>query len=72
MNVNVLNEIQDNDGGILILDVQVDDTAFFLITLYNANKECEQLNVLKTLCNFLSNNTDLHCKNIIFRGYKYI
>ena len=69
MNVNVLNEIQDNYGRILILDVEVDDTAFFLITLYNANKACEQLNVLTTLCNFLSNITDLHCKNIIFRGY---
>ena len=64
MNFNVLNKIQDNDGRILILDVQVDDAAFLLINLYNANKECEQLNVLTTLCNFLSNITDLHCKNI--------
>ena len=32
----------------------------------NANKDCEQLNVLTTLCKFLSNITDLHCKNIIF------
>ena len=68
MNFNVLNKIQDNDGRILILDVQVDDAAFLLINLYNANKECEQLNVLTTLCNFLSNITDLHCKNIIFGG----
>ena len=68
MNLNILNKIQDNDGRILILDVQVDDAAFLLINLYNANKECEQLNVLTTLCNFLSNITDLHCKNIIFGG----
>ena len=54
MNFNVLNKIQDNDGRILILDVQVDDAAFLLINLYNAKKECEQLNVLTTLCNFLS------------------
>ena len=66
MNFNVLNKIQDNDGRILLLDVQVDDAAFLLINLYNANKECEQLNVLTTLCNFLSNITDLHCKNIVF------
>ena len=68
MNFNVLNKIQDNDGRILVLDVQVDDTTFLLINLYNANKECEQLNVLTTLCNFLSNITDLRCKNIIFDG----
>ena len=68
MNFNVLNKIQDNDGRILVLDVQVDDTTFLLINLYNANKECEQLNVLTTLCNFLSNISDLHCKNIIIGG----
>ena len=64
MNFNVLNKIQDKDRRILILDVQVDDATFLLINLYNAI--CEQLNVLTTLCNFLSNITDLHCKNIIF------
>ena len=53
---------------ILIMDVQVDDAAFLLINLYNANKECEQLNVLTTICNFLSNITDLHFKNTIFGG----
>ena len=63
-----MKKIQDNDGRNLILDIQVDDTAFLLINAYNANKECEQLNVLTTLCNFLSNITDLHCKNIIFDG----
>ena len=49
MNFDVLNKIQDNDGKILILDVQVDDAAISLINLYNANKQCEQLNVLTTL-----------------------
>ena len=66
MNFNVLNKIQDDDGRILILDVLVDDAVFLLINLYNANKECEQLHVLTTLCNFLSNITDLNYKNIIF------
>ena len=55
---NVFNKTQDNDGRILILDVQVDDTDFLLINLYNANKECEQLNVLTALCNI----TDLIVK----------
>ena len=54
MNFNVLNKIQDNDGRILILDVQVDDAVFLLINLYKTNEECEQLNVLTTLYNFLS------------------
>ena len=61
MNFNVLNKIQYKDS-------IFDDAAFLLISLYNANKECEQLNVLTTLCNFLSNITGLHCKNIIFGG----
>ena len=39
---------------------------FLLINLYNANEEYEQLNVLITFFYFLSNITDLHCKNIIF------
>ena len=39
MNFNVLNKIQDNNGRILILDAQVDDAAFLLINLYNANEE---------------------------------
>ena len=30
INFNVLSKIQDNDGRILILDVQVDDAAFFV------------------------------------------
>ena len=68
MSFNALNKIQTNNGRILILGVQVDGAAFLLINLYNANKECELLNVLTTLCNFLSNITDLHCKNIIFGG----
>ena len=66
MSFNVLNKIQDNDGRTLILDVQVDD--FLLLNLYNADKECEELNFLTTPCNLLSNITDLHCKNIIFGG----
>ena len=68
MNFNLLNKIQDNDGRILILGLQVDDAAFLLINLYNAKKECEQLNLSTTLCNFLSNITNLHCKNMIFGG----
>ena len=68
MNFNVLNEIQECGGRVLILDVQVYDAALLLINFDNANKECEQLNFLTTLCSFLSNITDLHCKNITLDG----
>ena len=60
MNFNVLNKAQDNDGQILILDVKVDDTTSLLNNVYNSNKECDQLNVLTTLYNLLSNITNLH------------
>ena len=43
MNFNVLNKIQGNDARIIILDVQVDDAAFLLINLYNANKNVSNL-----------------------------
>ena len=72
MNFNSLNKIQDNDERVLILDVENDDAAFLLINLYDGNKECEQLNVLTTLCDFLSNITHLHCKNVIFGGNFYV
>ena len=48
--------------------MEVSDNDFLLINLYNANKESKQLNTLSTLCNFLNDITDLHCKNIILGG----
>ena len=70
MNFNVLNKIQNKDRRILILDVPVNEAAFLLINLYNTNKECEQLNVSTTLCNSLSNITDLQIKKYnIRRGF---
>ena len=62
----VSNKKQDEYGRILILDVNVTDNDFLLINLHNATKESEQLN---TPCYLLDNITDLHCKNIISRGY---
>ena len=59
---------QDESSRILILDVKVSDNDFLLITLYNTNKESEQLDTLSNLCNLLNDITILHCKNIILRG----
>ena len=41
MNFIVLNNIQYNDRIFLLLDVRVDDAAFLLINLCNANKRFE-------------------------------
>ena len=65
---SVSNKKQDESGRILILDVKVSDNYFLLISLYNANKESEQLNTLSTISNLLGDITDLHCKNIILGG----
>ena len=39
----IRNEPSDNDGRILILDVDIDDERFILINLHNPNTEAEQL-----------------------------
>ena len=44
----IRNKLPDNDGRILILDVDIDDENFILIDLYNPNTEPEQLNSLET------------------------
>ena len=44
----IRNKLSDNDGRILILDVDIDDENFILIDLYNPNTEPEQLNSLET------------------------
>ena len=48
-NVNILNQICDNKGHILILNATIDAKNFVLINLYNPNTENEQVEVLNTL-----------------------
>ena len=48
-NVNILNQMCDNKGRILILNVTIDAKNFVLINLYNPNTENEQFEVLNTL-----------------------
>ena len=62
------NELSDNDGCILILDVDIADKNFVLINLYNPNTETEQLKTLSKLTEML---TKLHLtqkNNIICAG----
>ena len=64
---NYIQFISNNVKGLQSLEMRIKVFEYWKIA-YNANKECEQLNVLITLWNFLSDITDLHCKNVIFGG----
>ena len=64
----IRNKLSDNDGRILILDVDFDDENFMLINLCNPNTEAEQLKTLSKLKEML---TKLHLTqndNIICAG----
>ena len=66
--VFIRNKLSDNDGRILILDVDIDDENVILINLYNPNTEAEQLKTLSKLTEML---TKLHLtqnNNIICTG----
>ena len=65
---NVVKELKDKNGRILILDAIIDDSKFILINLYNANVESEQLNTLAELAQLLKNLEISSDKNIIFSG----
>ena len=47
--VKVLNQMSNNKGGILILNVTIDAKNFVLINLYNLDTENEKVEVLNTL-----------------------
>ena len=51
--VFVRNKLSDNDGRILILDVEIDAKNFILINLYNPNTIAEQLKTLSKLMEML-------------------
>ena len=64
----IRNKLSDNDGRILILDVDIDDENFILINFYKPNTEAEQLKTLSKLTEML---TKLHLtqnNNIICAG----
>ena len=48
--------------------MQIDDSDFLLINVYNANTEKEQVSVLNELSAILSNFENIHNHNVIFAG----
>ena len=65
---NMLNQINDVNGRILILDVKVGDEIFVLANIYNPNNEAEQLLTLSEFCNFLNKIDDIKNKKIMLGG----
>ena len=62
------NKLSDNDGHILILDVDIDDENFILINLYKPNTEVEQLKILSKLTEMLTKFHLTQNNNIICAG----
>ena len=62
------NKLSDNDGHILILDVDINDENFILINLYNPNTEAEQLKILSKLTEMLTKFHLTQNNNIICAG----
>ena len=46
--VNILNRKHDNLEPLLVIEVKINDSAFVLINIYNANTKPEQLHTLQT------------------------
>ena len=46
--VNTLNRKHDNLEPLLVIEVKINDSAFVLINIYNANTKPEQLHTLQT------------------------
>ena len=55
----VKNKRNDDAGRILILDVTIDDTDYFLVNIHNANTEPEKIKVLNNL-HLLLHSLDIH------------
>ena len=68
MNIAVKNEVNDNDGRVLILKATIDGSEYLLINLCNANAEKEQLITIKNLNNLLKDFQYFHDKKVIFAG----
>ena len=68
IDVNVLNQMCDNKGRILILNVTIDVKNFVLINLYNPNTENEQVEVLNTLLTMMKTIDINENTNILLAG----
>ena len=52
-NYYIKNEISENAGRFLILEVEIDGIDFLLVNFYNANTETEQLKIIQNLSTLL-------------------
>ena len=63
----VVNTVFDKNGRILILDAELNDTNFLLISFYNSNSESEQLSTFSSLQKLLGKLDD-YSKKTLFLG----
>ena len=66
--VNVLNQMCDSKGRILVLNVTIDVKNFVLINLYDPNTENEQVEVLNTLLTMMKTIVINENTNILLAG----
>ena len=66
--LNFLNIKRDILGGILVIEVKIDDSVFLLINIYNANTGPEQLHTLNDLINVLETFEDIQNKSVVLGG----
>ena len=63
----MVNTVCDKNGRILILDAELNDTNFLLISFYNSNSESEQLSTFSSLQKLLGKLDD-YSKKTLFLG----
>ena len=63
----MVNTACDKNGRILILDAELNDTNFLLISFYNSNSESEQLSTFSSLQKLLGKLDD-YSKKTLFLG----
>ena len=63
----VVNTVCDKNGRILILDAELNDTNFLLISFYNSSSESEQLSTFSSLQKLLGKLDD-YSKKTLFSG----
>ena len=66
--LEVVKTKNDDQGRILILDVNICDKELLLVNLYNANTEKEQLDTLTKLSEMLNSIPNIINKNVILGG----
>ena len=66
--IEVIYKKFDNSGRILLLEINIDDSLFVLINIYNANNELDQVKTLTDFGEILDKVGDIQNKNVSFSG----